>query len=71
MRLPDFQSTTGVNIAKLGDDGAFGTLVRLYERRTLALVRSLVGNQTEAEDLVQEAFVRAWGHLLTRQFSLL
>lgn len=49
--------------AKLGDNDAFGGLVRLYQRRLLSSVRAVVGDEGEAEDLVQEAFVRAWSSL--------
>jgi len=51
--------------AKLGRSEDFGALVRLYQHRLLATVLTLVRDRHEAEDLVQEAFVRAWSRLGT------
>ena len=40
-----------------GDEGAFETLFRHYQHRFLALSRRFLDDQSEAEDVVQEAFV--------------
>ena len=50
--------------ASLGDRGAFGELIQRNERRALAVAIGLVGNRSDAEEAVQEAFVRA--NALTR-----
>lgn len=42
-----------------GDVVAFDTLVRRYIDRALALARRITGNPHDAEDLVQDAFIRA------------
>ena len=42
------------------DRQAFGALVEHDHRRLLRLAMGLVGDPVEAEDVVQEAFVRAW-----------
>ncbi len=42
---------------------AFAELIRRHEGWLLNLVYSLVGSREEAEDLVQEAFIRAWQRL--------
>lgn len=39
---------------------AFATLMRRYETRIYRLIRSHIGNNDEALDLVQESFVAAW-----------
>jgi len=48
-----------------GDTEAFGILVKRYAGRATALAAVLVGNQADALDLSQEAFVRAWRHIRT------
>ena len=60
------QSPPGVNDgalvvrARAGDRLAFEELVRLYADRLHAVVRRLVDNEHEAEEVTQEAFLRAW-----------
>ncbi len=46
--------------ARQGEVGAFEGLYRRHCRRVYALCRRLVGDPGVAEDLCQEAFVRAW-----------
>lgn len=46
-----------------GDTNAFGMLVERYSERVYALVAGIVGPGAEAEDLVQEIFIKAWGNL--------
>ena len=43
-----------------GDRSAFDLLVRKYQYRIAALVRRYIRDEAEAEDVAQEAFVRAW-----------
>lgn len=45
--------------AQRGDDDAFGTLVRLHQRRAYAVARAIVGTHEDAEDVVQEGFLHA------------
>ena len=49
-----------VKLAQAGDQEAFRKLVLLYERRALNLAYSLVGNISDAEDIVQDAFMKAY-----------
>jgi RNA polymerase sigma-70 factor, ECF subfamily len=49
--------------AKAGDAEAFGTLVRRHQKRVFRLAVHLLRNAAEAEDVAQEAFVRAYGAL--------
>lgn len=49
-----------VERAKQGDKGSFGILVSKYQRKLFWLVLRLVHNQTEAEDVVQETFIKAY-----------
>jgi RNA polymerase sigma-70 factor, ECF subfamily len=46
------------------DRVAFRTLLERHNRRMLALARHTVGSASEAEEIVQEAFVRVWQHAL-------
>jgi len=49
--------------AQGGDSEAFGDLVRLYQRRAVAVAYRFVGNSTDAADVAQDAFVRAYRKL--------
>ena len=46
--------------ARAGDRLAFEGLVRLYADRLHAVVRRLIDDRHEAEEVTQEAFLRAW-----------
>ncbi len=46
-----------------GDIGAYELLMRRHNQRLYRMARSIVRNETEAEDIVQEAFVRAYAAL--------
>jgi RNA polymerase sigma-70 factor (ECF subfamily) len=46
--------------ARQGDRNAFGALVRRYQRRVYATALHILGNHGDADDVVQETFVRAW-----------
>jgi RNA polymerase sigma-70 factor (ECF subfamily) len=46
--------------AKNGDQEAFGKLVERYQRRVYTVIYRFVRNHTEADDLAQESFIRAF-----------
>ncbi len=52
-----------VERARLGEPSAFEELVRRHQGATRALAYSLAGDWVEAEDLSQEAFLRAFRNL--------
>lgn len=52
-----------VDEARRGNKSAFGELVLRYERRVLRLVLQFIRDETLAEDLAQETFVRAYQRL--------
>jgi RNA polymerase sigma-70 factor (ECF subfamily) len=46
-----------------GDLDSFELIMRRYNQRIFRVVRSIVGDDDEAEDLVQDTYVRAFEHL--------
>jgi RNA polymerase sigma factor (sigma-70 family) len=52
-----------VHLARAGNRDAYGELIRRYQRSICGLACLLVGDRFEAEDLTQEAFLRAWLNL--------
>jgi len=50
-----------VAASQKGDEKAFGEIVRRYQRAVHRLAWSLTRNASDADDLAQETFVRAWG----------
>src|SRR5947207_10416904 len=46
--------------ARRGDRDAFGRLVRRHQRRVYAAALHILGNHSDADDVTQEAFVRAF-----------
>jgi RNA polymerase sigma-70 factor (ECF subfamily) len=54
-----------IRAAQTGDDAAFERLYRAHAARIHALALRLTGDGTQAEELVQDAFVRAWRKLTT------
>jgi RNA polymerase sigma-70 factor (ECF subfamily) len=49
--------------ARTGDGAAFEALMRRYNQRVFRAARSVLRDDAEAEDVVQETFVRAYRHL--------
>ena len=46
-----------------GEPALFEILMRRYNRRLFRVTRSIITNDLEAEDIVQDAYVRAYEHL--------
>ena len=49
--------------AQSGDTAAFGRLVELHQQRVFRTARAILGNDADAQDAAQEAFLRAFRHL--------
>jgi RNA polymerase sigma factor (sigma-70 family) len=52
-----------VALAKAGNREAYSELIGRYQRSTYGLACVLLGDRFEAEDITQEAFLRAWQNL--------
>ena len=52
-----------VTAAKKGDVSAFEELVNRYENKIFRLTRNIAGNHEDAEDAMQDAFLKAYAHL--------
>ena len=58
-----FDETTLVAQARRGDMAAFTQLVERYERKIFRLAQNITQNREDAEDVMQEAFLKAYEHL--------
>src|SRR6266542_4448736 len=52
-----------VQAAKAGDVGAFEELIRRYDRNVFRIAQHITQNREDAEDVVQDAFLKAYGNL--------
>ena len=52
-----------VAAAKKGDATAFEELVNRYEDKIFRLTKNITGNREDAEDAMQDAFLKAYSHL--------
>ena len=58
--VADVSDLTLVQRAQRGERGAFDLLVRKYQHKVLKLVGRFISNQAEAEDVAQDAFIKAY-----------
>jgi RNA polymerase sigma-70 factor (ECF subfamily) len=52
-----------VDAAKDGDVAAFEVLIKRYDRKIFRIAHHITNNREDAEDVVQEAFLKAFQHL--------
>jgi RNA polymerase sigma-70 factor (ECF subfamily) len=52
-----------VERARKGDSGSFSVLLRRYEGKIFRLAMNITQNREDAEDVLQEAFLKAYEHL--------
>ena len=60
---PPSEELVLVRAAKGGDDAAFGELVRRYDRNVFRIAQHITQNREDAEDVVQDAFLKAYTNL--------
>ena len=58
-----FDESSLVAQAKAGDQAAFSELVTHYERKIYRLAKNITRNDEDAEDVLQDAFLKAYTHL--------
>lgn len=58
-----FDESALVAQAKAGDQNAFGELVQRYERKIYRLAKNITRNDEDAEDVLQDTFLKAYTHL--------
>ncbi len=58
-----FDESTLVSRARGGDNRAFAELVKRYEARIFRLAQHITQNREDAEDVLQETFLKAYEHL--------
>jgi RNA polymerase sigma-70 factor (ECF subfamily) len=60
---PVSDELTLVRAAKAGDMRAFEELVKRYDRNVFRIAQHITQNREDAEDVVQDAFLKAYGNL--------
>jgi RNA polymerase sigma-70 factor, ECF subfamily len=58
-----FDEAALVARAKAGDVAAFSELVQRYDRRVFRMAKQITQNDDDAEDVLQETFLKAYTHL--------
>jgi len=61
--VPVTEEMALVRRAKQGDDSAFEDLVRKYDRNVFRIAQHITQNREDAEDVVQDAFLKAFTNL--------
>ncbi len=58
-----------IRAAQAGDRASFDSLVRRYDRSVLRLALHMLGHEQDAQDVHQEAFIKAYRHLANFRFE--
>jgi RNA polymerase sigma-70 factor (ECF subfamily) len=58
-----------IRAAQKGDRSSFDSLVRRYDRSVLRLALHMLGNEQDAQDVHQDAFIKAYRHLSNFRFE--
>jgi len=58
-----------IRAAQAGDRSSFDALVRRYDRSVLRLALHMLGHEQDAQDVHQEAFIKAYRHLANFRFE--
>jgi RNA polymerase sigma-70 factor (ECF subfamily) len=61
--LDEQELTELIRLSRLGDADAFDCLVRQFHRPIYNMAYRLLGDRDNAEDVIQETFIRAWDQL--------
>jgi RNA polymerase sigma-70 factor (ECF subfamily) len=60
---PAIDDLSLVHAGKGGDIAAFEELVRRYDRKVFRIAQHIMQNREDAQDVVQEAFLKVFQHL--------
>lgn len=60
MNSVEIDNAIFIDLLNKGDDKAFETLYELYYNRLLHVAKGYVGNLEEAEEIVQDTFLKIW-----------
>jgi len=66
LNLPAWESTSDEDVVKrvlAGETALYEILIRRYNQRLYRVARSILRDEADAEDVMQEAYVRAYQHL--------
>jgi RNA polymerase sigma-70 factor (ECF subfamily) len=61
--VKDLDDSALVERARQHDEAAFWLIIKRYNRRLYRVARAIVDDDTEAEDILQEAYIHAFTHL--------
>jgi RNA polymerase sigma-70 factor (ECF subfamily) len=61
--MESFEDSALVDLARAHDETAIRVLVRRHNQRLFRAARSITGNDSDAEDVVQAAYIKAFTHL--------
>src|SRR5712671_6796153 len=64
---PQTEELVLVDAARQGDVGAFEQLIKRYDRNVFRIAQHITQNREDAEDVVQDAFIKAYSNL--KQFQ--
>src|SRR6185437_11904430 len=64
---PQTEELALVEAARQGDVGAFEQLIKRYDRNVFRIAQHITQNREDAEDVVQDAFIKAYTNL--KQFQ--
>jgi RNA polymerase sigma-70 factor (ECF subfamily) len=67
--IATFEDRTLIEMALAGQTECFSVLMRRHVSVVRSCIRSMVTNTTDVDDLVQDAFLKAWLHLSTFRFE--
>lgn len=63
MQTDKNEETVLIESAQQGNKEAFGRLIRMHQKKLMRFIYSLTGSFDSAEDIVQEAFVKAYTNI--------
>lgn len=63
--MPPQDDINSIRRFQKGDDSAFNELVKQYQKSVYQIARRLLGSHEDAEDVAQEAFIKAYRGLKT------